>query len=64
MKAQLAERVAGIIISKGSIPKTIAAVARIGKSRLVIAVLDVSSVRKVTNTQTKPTIIRGDNADN
>ena len=51
MNAQLAERVAGIMISLGSIPSTIEAVANMGNSKLVMAEFDVSSVMNVTKMQ-------------
>ena len=50
MKAQLADRVAGIINSLGSIWNTIAPVAKIGRIKDVTAELEDISVRKVTNT--------------
>ena len=51
MKAQLAERVAGIINNLGSIWNTTAPVAKIGRINEVTAELEDISVRKVTNKQ-------------
>ena len=53
IKAQLADRVAGIIMSFGSIAMAIAPVARMGNIKFVIAVFDVNSVINVTAIATK-----------
>ena len=51
MKAQLALRAAGIMKSLGSRLADTAAAPRMGINRLVVAVLEVISVRKVTSKQ-------------
>ena len=62
IKAQLALRVAGIINFAGSIPAAIPAEARMGMRRVVVAVFDVISVRKVTERQMRITVRRGGQA--
>ena len=47
MKAQETEKVAGIIRRRGCTPSPLATAASIGIIRVAVAVLDVSSVRKV-----------------
>ena len=54
MNAKLALIAAGIIIKRGSISAPIAAAARMGISNVVVAVLLVTSVRKVTARQMTP----------
>lgn len=60
IKAQLAESVAGIINKIGSISNAILACAKIGNTKLVVAVLEVTSVSKVSTTQTTTTITSGE----
>src|SRR5690606_2666533 len=60
IKAQLAESVAGIINKIGSISNAILACAKMGNTKLVVAVLEVTSVSKVSTTQTTTTIINGE----
>jgi hypothetical protein len=59
MKAQLAERVAGIISARGSKPMATPTRARIGSTSVVVAVLLVSSVRLVRAMQTVVTATSG-----
>ena len=59
MKAQLALIAAGTIKRPGSIPATIAAGARSGISKTVVAVLLVVSVRKVTASAMAAMMTRG-----
>ncbi len=59
IKAQDAEKVAGIIRIRGSIPMLTLAWARMGRTTLVVAVLEVISVRKVRITQTRITSMTG-----
>ena len=54
MNAKLALMVAGTMINVGSISALTAAAARIGINKVVVAVLLVTSVRKVTARQIKP----------
>ena len=55
IKAQLADKVAGIINKRGSICKALDASAITGKIRFVIAVFEVISVKKVSTKDTEKT---------
>ena len=59
IKAQLADKVAGIINNLGSMLKTTAPVANIGSTNEVTAELEDTSVRKVTPTQIRVIIMIG-----
>ena len=61
IKAKLALMAAGTINSWWSISAWVAAAAKIGINRLLVAVLLVTSVRKVTAKQISVTISRGGN---
>ena len=52
IKAQLADKVAGIINTLGSTPNTTLAFAKMGNTKLVVAVFDVNSVNIVNTKQT------------
>ena len=59
MKAKLHESAAGIMYVAGSSPAAMAMAARMGISRVAVAVLEVTSVRNVTLRQSTSTTRMG-----
>ena len=59
MKAHEAAMVAGTMSNSGETPTAVLSEAIIGSTTCVVAVFDVSSVRKVINVQIASTINRG-----